>query len=892
MNTRKFSIFAAIAVIALPIAAWAAYTAPTGAPTTGNPPGPIWLTPSSAQTGTIRLNGDFYISTGKAIQVPLASYGSVLNIGNWETGSTGTNAMVYGDIYAKGYSATANRGRVNTYELCLNNGATPATDCKTAWPAGGTMGGSGTANYLPLFSAGTTLGNSTLYQSGTNVGLGTTGPNGRFTISNNVATGFLDTYPEYQIMLYDGGTGPASYGLGVKGNTMVFNSGAGAYSFDRAGGATSMALDTAGNVSISGVATVAGGIAANRFSSVGTFSGFANTFKVYDILSATDAPTADSWHRVLAMPSSDSNYPSAIVGTMTNNQAKLFYQSKESAWSSGWKEFILANSAGNVGIGTTAPAYKVDVNGDVIANWVRTRGATGWYNETYAGGWYMSDPSWIRSYNAKNVWTSTGLLGSDGGLTIGYGGATPPQPTGQAGAIIAGTVGIGTSNPTNGRLDVRSTGGDAVYGYTPGGTGVRGIAASGWGVYGIAQSSGDGVHGENQSSGGNGVYGQATGASAANSNGVRGDTVAPNGSGVYGYANAAGAYGVWGNNPAGNGVRGTSAHYSYAGVYGDNTSGSGPGVRGVNTNGGGMGVEGVGTMYGVYGSSDGFGVYGYSAGGRGVYGSGGTYGVQASSNYAGIYSYGNSYSFYGGGGELYNAGLIRGAVNGGAYFCGGDDACLYDVNQANMVGIYGAQDSTRGAVRLGSNGGTLYGFSGRIGIGTSNPATALSLYSGSEVYTQTWLQQNDANCGYAATAWTDGNFYLNRWCGGPSASAYMTAAGAWVQYSDRDLKEDIKVLSYGIDDVMKLKPVTYTRKDDKENKELIGFIAQDVQKVIPELVSGKAISEGGTGLGLNYQNMTAVLTSAIQDQQKEIEALKAQNGDLLKRLEAIEAKLK
>lgn len=56
----------------------------------------------------------------------------------------------------------------------------------------------------------------------------------------------------------------------------------------------------------------------------------------------------------------------------------------------------------------------------------------------------MADATWIRGYNGKSLWMAGGLIGGDGGLTIGYGGASP---TG-GGAIIAGNVGIGTTTPT------------------------------------------------------------------------------------------------------------------------------------------------------------------------------------------------------------------------------------------------------------------------------------------------------------------------------------------------------------------------------------------------------------------------------------------------------------
>ena len=47
------------------------------------------------------------------------------------------------------------------------------------------------------------------------------------------------------------------------------------------------------------------------------------------------------------------------------------------------------------------------INGDGIhltSGWLRTVGATGWYNETYAGGIYMVDGVWIRTYNTRKFY--------------------------------------------------------------------------------------------------------------------------------------------------------------------------------------------------------------------------------------------------------------------------------------------------------------------------------------------------------------------------------------------------------------------------------------------------------------------------------------------------------
>lgn len=41
----------------------------------------------------------------------------------------------------------------------------------------------------------------------------------------------------------------------------------------------------------------------------------------------------------------------------------------------------------------------------VAGDWLYTTGNTGWYNSTHAGGWFMQDNAWVRSYNDKNIYT-------------------------------------------------------------------------------------------------------------------------------------------------------------------------------------------------------------------------------------------------------------------------------------------------------------------------------------------------------------------------------------------------------------------------------------------------------------------------------------------------------
>ncbi|KAB2871090.1 MAG: tail fiber domain-containing protein, partial [Bacteroidales bacterium] len=91
--------------------------------------------------------------------------------------------------------------------------------------------------------------------------------------------------------------------------------------------------------------------------------------------------------------------------------------------------------------------------------------------------------------------------------------------------------------------------------------------------------------------------------------------------------------------------------------------------------------------------------------------------------------------------------------------------------------------------------------------------------------------------------------------------------------SDIRLKENVSVLENSLSKVLKLRGVNFTWKANPELGNRIGFIAQEVEAVLPELVF---TNENDGYKGVNYAEMTAVLVEAVKEQQKQIEALKAE----------------
>ena len=126
----------------------------------------------------------------------------------------------------------------------------------------------------------------------------------------------------------------------------------------------------------------------------------------------------------------------------------------------------------------------------------------------------------------------------------------------------------------------------------------------------------------------------------------------------------------------------------------------------------------------------------------------------------------------------------------------------------------------------------------------------------------------------SSTSWSDigtnGKVYTQ--------SSYIYA-DAFYAASDRRLKENIKDLDLNcLDLVNNINLREFSWKDDEEHKPVIGAIAQELRQVLPEKYVHEFIGGQETDdeyLSINDSKLVYLLIGAIQEQQKEIESLKA-----------------
>lgn len=114
----------------------------------------------------------------------------------------------------------------------------------------------------------------------------------------------------------------------------------------------------------------------------------------------------------------------------------------------------------------------------------------------------------------------------------------------------------------------------------------------------------------------------------------------------------------------------------------------------------------------------------------------------------------------------------------------------------------------------------------------------------------------------------------------------VTCTGA-MNSSDARLKTNINPLAYSLQNVQKLRGVTFNwnkaTSPNASNKTQYGFIAQEVEKVFPDLVG----TDSNGYKTVNYVGVIPVLTEAIKAQQDEIQELKSENEQLKSTLEQL-----
>ena len=195
-------------------------------------------------------------------------------------------------------------------------------------------------------------------------------------------------------------------------------------------------------------------------------------------------------------------------------------------------------------------------------------------------------------------------------------------------------------------------------------------------------------------------------------------------------------------------------------------------------------------------------------------------------------------------------------------------------------------------ITSGGKGELLVGTSSASGWSSANRGL-LELNGGSSGSALFGLKINDVQRAYFYH--NNSNLYIENMLAGASVyvisvsgGVYLAAnATSWTSNSDERLKNINSNIDNALSKLMTLRAVNFSWKTDETNKENLGLIAQDVEKVFPQVIDknklpskpDKEQTDETEYLGVRYQELVPVLIAAIQEQQAQINELKAQiNG--------------
>lgn len=105
-------------------------------------------------------------------------------------------------------------------------------------------------------------------------------------------------------------------------------------------------------------------------------------------------------------------------GSSWDNAGRISIVNGSAAQGMNLGSLLVSNAYADVTLVPTNGAY---IKGDITTagnvncaevyatGWLRTTGATGWFNSTHGGGMYMTDATWVRTYNGKSLLAGNAL---------------------------------------------------------------------------------------------------------------------------------------------------------------------------------------------------------------------------------------------------------------------------------------------------------------------------------------------------------------------------------------------------------------------------------------------------------------------------------------------------
>ena len=211
---------------------------------------------------------------------------------------------------------------------------------------------------------------------------------------------------------------------------------------------------------------------------------------------------------------------------------------------------------------------------------------------------------------------------------------------------------------------------------------------------------------------------------------------------------------------------------------------------------------------------------------------------------------------------------------------------------ANITGTYRVNGAPISATsNWTQSGNNIFYTTGNVGIGTIAPSqgrlhVAESAAGGAAMYGR--ALDGDGVSGFSFTGHgvsgdspygygvygvsQNGNGWAGYFWGKVQVTGLLCAANIPCS-SDIRLKQNITPLSYGLREVLHLRPAKWEWKSPSTAHLNFGLIAQDVEPVLPELILRNVDTNGS--LGLHYTGLIPILINAIQEQQDTISALDA-----------------